>query len=52
MFVYKQKRQHKLLKVGYFSKVQSCKLYNNKYRIVSTQITNTGIFAFIDNRNC
>ena len=28
-------------------KVQSCKLYNNKYRIASTQITNTEIFAFI-----
>ena len=28
-------------------KVQSCKLYNNKYMISSTQITNTEIFAFI-----
>ena len=28
-------------------KVQSCKLYNNKYMIASTQITNTKIFAFI-----
>ena len=28
-------------------KVQSCKSYNNKYMIASTQITNTGIFAFI-----
>ena len=28
-------------------KVQSCKLYNNKYMIVSPQITNTEIFAFI-----
>ena len=28
-------------------KLQSCKLYNNKYLIVSTQITNTDIFAFI-----
>ena len=28
-------------------KVQSCKLYNNKYVIASTQITNTEIFAFI-----
>ena len=28
-------------------KVQSCKLYNNKYKIASTQITNTEIFAFI-----
>ena len=28
-------------------KVQSCKLYNNKYMIASTQITNTEILAFI-----
>ena len=28
-------------------KVQSCKLYNNKYMIASTQITSTEIFAFI-----
>ena len=28
-------------------KVQSCKLYNNIYMIVSTQIVNTEIFAFI-----
>ena len=28
-------------------KVRSCKLYNNKYMIASTQITNTEIFAFI-----
>ena len=28
-------------------KVLSCKLYNNKYMIASTQITNTEIFAFI-----
>ena len=28
-------------------KVQSCKLYNNKYVIGSTQTTNTEIFAFI-----
>ena len=28
-------------------KIQSCKLYNDKYRIPSTQITNTEIFAFI-----
>ena len=26
---------------------QSCKLYDNKYMITSTQITNTEIFAFI-----
>ena len=28
-------------------KVESYKLYNNKYIIASTQITNTEIFAFI-----
>ena len=28
-------------------KVQSCKLYNKKYMIASTQITKTEIFAFI-----
>ena len=28
-------------------KVQSCKLYNNKHTIVSKQITNIEIFAFI-----
>ena len=28
-------------------KVQSCKSYNNKYMIASTQITKTEIFAFI-----
>ena len=28
-------------------KVQSCKLYNNKYMIASTQITNAETFAFI-----
>ena len=27
--------------------IQSCKLYNNKYMMASTQITNTGILAFI-----
>ena len=27
-------------------KLQSCKLYNNKYIIAFTQITNTEIFAF------
>ena len=27
--------------------VQSCKLYNKKYVIALTQITNTEIFAFI-----
>ena len=29
------------------SKVQSCKLYNSKYIIASTQITNTGSFEFM-----
>ena len=28
-------------------KVQSCKLYNNKYMIASTQITNTEVFALV-----
>ena len=28
-------------------KVQSCKLYNNRYMIASTQITTTETFAFI-----
>ena len=28
-------------------KAQSCKLYNNKYMIASTQISNTENFAFI-----
>ena len=28
-------------------KVQSCKLYNNKYMTASTKITNTEIFAFM-----
>ena len=39
----------KLLKIkDIFSlKVQSCKLYNNKYMIASTKITNTEVFAFI-----
>ena len=33
-------------------KVQSCKSYNNNYMIVSAQITNTEVFAFIFvNRN-
>ena len=35
------------LKFPYFLKVQSCKLYNNKYIIVSTQITKTEVFTFI-----
>ena len=28
-------------------KVQSCKLYNNKYMIAATQTTKTEIFGFI-----
>ena len=32
--------------ITYYLKVQSCKLYNNKYMIASTQITSTEIFAF------
>ena len=28
-------------------KLQPCKLYNNKYMITSTQITDTEIFAFV-----
>ena len=30
-----------------YSKVQSCKLYDNKYMIALIQITNTESFAFI-----
>ena len=35
------------MQTGIDLKVQSCKLYNNKYMIASTQITNTEIFVFI-----
>ena len=51
-----------------YLKVQSCKLYDDKYMITSTQTTNTEFFSFIavfklmsrkvlfknrkDNRNC
>ena len=39
-----------LLKIWKFkndiAKVQSCKLYNNKYLIALTEITNSEIFAF------
>ena len=38
-------RNAKTFKTGL--KVKSCKLYNNKYMIASTQITNTKIFAFM-----
>ena len=30
-----------------YLKAQSCKLYDSKYIIASTQITNTKVFAFI-----
>ena len=30
----------------FFLKLQSCKLYNNKYMFTSTQIANMEIFAF------
>ena len=36
-----------MLNVFQILKVQSCKLYNNKYIIALTQITNTEIFAVI-----
>ena len=38
---------HPANKWKFLLKVQSCKLYNNKYVIASTQITNTEIFEFI-----
>ena len=33
--------------ITYYLKVQSCKLYNNKYMIASTQKTNAKTFTFI-----
>ena len=33
--------------IGHYLNVQSCKLYNNKYMIASTQIMSTEAFAFI-----
>ena len=39
----KEKKENKKLEL----KMQSYKLYNNKYMYTSTQITNTGTFAFI-----
>ena len=36
-----------MLNIFQILKVQSCKLYNNKYIIALTQITNTEIFAII-----
>ena len=38
---------YRLFNYNHCLKVQSCKLYNNKYIIASTEITNTEIFAFI-----
>ena len=37
----------KIVKNVKLLKVQSCKLYNKKYMIALTKITNTEIFAFI-----
>ena len=37
----------KLFSFSRYLKAQSCKLYNNRYMIASTQITNTEVFAFI-----
>ena len=39
----KEKKENKKLEL----KIQSYKLYKNKYMYASTQITNTGTFAFI-----
>ena len=36
-----------LIATQFLLKVRSCKLYNNKYMVVATQITNTEISAFI-----
>ena len=36
-----------LIATQFLLKVRSCKLYNKKYMIVATQITNTEISAFI-----
>ena len=41
-------KQTALTMLNFFTlKVQSCKLYNSKYMIASTQKTNTEIFSFI-----
>ena len=37
----------KIVNVLYLLKVQSSELYNNKYMIASTQLTNTEISTFI-----
>ena len=34
-------------KIGYLLKVQSCKLYNDKYIIVIKQVTNIETLAFV-----
>ena len=54
MFIYKEffqnmKMSIMFLRIGFIKllKVQSCKLYNSKCIIVSTQITNTEILVFI-----
>ena len=39
---------NKTSKIDEILKVQSIKLYNNKYMIPSTQITNTEVCKFID----
>ena len=39
---------NKTSKIDEILKVQSIKLYNNKYMIPSTQITNTEVCTFID----
>ena len=47
-YTYESAKPGKLFKFFYaMLKVQSCKLYNNKYIIASIQITNTGIFQFL-----
>ena len=38
-----------VVQLTFLLKIQSCKLYNNKYVIASTQRTNIEIFAFIAN---
>ena len=41
---------HLIKKIVFFKylKVQSCKLFNSKYMIASTLITNAKVFTFID----
>ena len=50
MFFSSFKETNRLLSKGMLNihlKLQSSKLYNNKYMIASTQTTNSEIFAFI-----